>query len=278
MESMNDLAVPLSDIIADQNAVSVNADEKNYNDDDNRFHLPMIETLDDILNKSEQIIEWCNNNSIQDHVYEFKRNCIMDKDHDNRINMFDIPNAYIAGSYPLRHLLDILFSKSRVRQKGILSTEFKWNGNDVDIFIINREHPARNKLGKGLDIVANPEKSIQELLIGFDLPVCRVGLDFKGTFYISIQAMYSILTRKMNLPAYLRDKRTAYLVMKSHCFQYYHESNDNKYSFPEFLIDRFYERIKKYSGRGFGVNWIETHEIIQWIKTRSAYAASVVMK
>ena len=132
--------------------------------------------------------------------------------------------------------------------------------------MINKENPARNKMGDNLNIISSPEKSIRELLL--DLPICKVGLNFEGSFYISIQAMYSILKRRMNIPSYLKVKDTAYLIMENCCKHYFIDNNEIKKPLPEFLIDRFYERINKYSGRGFGVNWINTKEIIHWIQTR----------
>ena len=262
--------IEVNDNTADQFVMNEETNRNNHKFDVVFSEMPEISTLSDIYNKSEEIINWCLNNPIDDHVYEFKRECVKNGNEINCIDMFNTSDAYVAGSYALRHLLDFLEKINKNK------FTFNWNSNDVDIFFLNKDLPARNKIGKGLDIISSPEKSVQELLIGFDLPVCRVALNFEGSFYVSIQAMKSILTRKMNLPFYLKEKSSAYMIMENCCNNYYYATNekDKPKSLPHFLIDRFYERLRKYSGRGFGVNWIETTKLIDWIKMRSVYAAS----
>lgn len=75
----------------------------------------------------------------------------------------------------------------------------------------------------------------------------------------------------MYTPIYFKNKESAYLVLKNQCEKYY---DGEEKGFPLFLVDRFYERLKKYSGRGFGVKWINTEIVADWIKRRSAYAMS----
>lgn len=262
------------DLDADQNATSVEADAQHqFNDKvvvQNKKFNPKIEFLTDIHNKSEEIIKWCKENPIADHIYEFKRLTIHNGERINCIKLFDIPDMYIAGSYALRDLLDYLDRNCR----GCDNFGFNWYNNDIDLFLLNQKTPMRNDIGPKLDIILSPEKSVQELLLGFDLPVCRVAISLDGTYYVSIQAMNSILTRKMNIPIYLKNIQTAYMIIESYCQQFYLDKQDDKKPLPQFLIDRFFERLRKYSGRGFGVNWIDTKEIIDWIKMRSAYAAS----
>lgn len=52
-------------------------------------------------------------------------------------------------------------------------------------------------------------------------------------------------------------------------YQKYDSNVVQKYNF---LYKRFTERVKKYQNRGYGVNWIETDEIIPWVKNRFCYA------
>lgn len=275
---MNSNAIETNDAIADSDATSIKTNENNHAIDNN---LPKIETITDICNKSKEITAWCSANPIKDHVFKFQTKTIRNTGGINCIDMFNIPDAYIAGSYALRHLLDYLECLCVCSGVDITTRDlpykypftFNWNSNDIDIFLLNRSKPARYKIGRSLDIISSPEKSVEELLIGFDLPVCRVAHDFTGTYYVSLQAMSSIITRKMNIPTYLRDKSSAYIIMQNHCHNQYLNIEHTR-PLPIFLIDRFFERLAKYSGRGFGVNWINTYEVIEWIKARSAYAAS----
>ncbi len=255
-----------------------------------KLSVPTIVRLDDIIANRQKIIDWCVLHPSIDHVYEFKNSSIRNGSSINMIDMFDEPNSFIAGSYPLQQLVrymsdlstipndtdgSVVFDGDRVffnaSPNNIHEFNFKWSSNDIDLFLINKERPARSKLGPFFDVISSPEKSITELLIGFDLPVCRVALDFKMSYYVSIQAMYAILTRKMILPSYLKTKQTALQIMSKYCGSYKSDYTDG---LPEFLIKRFYERVTKYSGRGFGVQWVDINEIIPWIKTRSLYAIS----
>lgn len=281
----------INDTIADFNSLTIEADIINHSDNSFVAKLPEIETLADIAIKYEEITKWCDENPITDHVYEFRNERMREK--FSGIDMLSTPDTYVAGSYALRQLLNYLDShfpalkeasdNSKIRIVGnkiYLPTssegatkfktqrpfEFKWISNDIDIFLINKERPAKNKIGKGLDIISSYEKSISELLNGFDLPICRVAINFEGTFFISIQAMSAILTRRMNIPIYLKQKEITYQILEIYC-------QENRTSqIPKFLVDRFYERIQKYSGRGFGVNWVDTNILIPWITKQSIYA------
>lgn len=270
-------AITHNDTLADQNAIGVEADKKNHLSEDNIKCLPKIERLIDIGDKENEIIEWCDNNPLEDYIYTFKRESIYGENFNvNYLPFFQVPNIYVAGSYVLRQLLDHLFKYTETTEH-VNPFDFRWKSNDIDLFLVDckTEGSGRNKMGKGLDIVITPDKTIEDLLLGFDLPVCRVGFGMDGTYYVSIQAMYSILQRKMNIPIYFKNKESAYLVLKNQCSpHYYGNNNNNNKDLPLFLVDRFYERLKKYSGRGFGVKWINTTTVVDWIKRRSAYAMS----
>lgn len=168
-------------LLLDLNAVSVEANKNNHSSEDNLKGLPKIETLIDINNKEDEIIKWWD-----DHLYVFKREAIYGENFSvNYLPFFQIPNIYVAGSYALRQLLDHL-SKYAKSSGPINPFDFRWKSNDIDLFLLDckTEGSGRNKMGKGLDIVISPDKTIEDLLLGFDLPVCRVGFGMDGTYYV----------------------------------------------------------------------------------------------
>lgn len=278
---MSNQANITDNIIADQENIIFEANENNclnanlLDTKKETLDVPPIETLGDIFLKADQIVEWCNNHPITDHIYTFTATRLHNAARTNCIDMFKTDDTYIAGSYALHAVIvflnrnSYLYSPPNSKRSDRLQIQCNWESNDIDIFLLNKEHPACNHLGGNLDIVSSPEKSIEELLRGFDLPICRVAMDLSGTFYVSIQAMNSLITKKMNVPIYLKDEFTGGMIVRNYCER--SSSKECTDTFPSFIMKRFHERIKKYSGRGYGINWIKTTEIVEWIKLRSAY-------
>lgn len=134
-------------------------------------------------------MDWCLNNPNDDHIFTFENTSIKCGSGINCINMFNIDDIYVAGSYALRHMLDFLhrnyslfYSEAAdgIIMPSVSPFNFRWKSNDIDLFLLNRELLAHNKMGTRFDIILSPEKSIQALLLGFDLPVCRVGFNLAG--------------------------------------------------------------------------------------------------
>jgi hypothetical protein len=194
--------------------------------------VPELINISDICYRTDEIVEWCLLNPSDDHVYKFDS-------FTNNTSLIQNNSTFIAGSYPLKILLDYLhenyfdilrYSPDHCPLPKKSPFDFKWKSNNIDLFILNGKCESTNSIGDKLNIVSSTETSIDKLLTKFDLPVSRVAFDLQGNLHISIQAIFSIVKRKMNIPLSLKTNQ---------------------------LIQ---ERVKKYSGRGFGVNWISTEK------------------
>lgn len=158
----------------------------------------------------------------------------------------------IAGSSVLKYICQVLLMR------------YHWNSNDNDIFILGCRKAGRNLFGKMLDVVYVKEKTPEELLLNFDLPICRAAMDFKRNFYISIQCLNAILTGKYFLPNYMKSPKTATKMMMIH----YPRNKSNLEEFSSLrenlislLCDRFFRRVEKYTGRGFSPIYRHTDEV-----------------
>lgn len=126
-----------------------------------------------------------------------------------------------------------------------------------------------NRVSLGnVDIVQSEETSVISLLLHFDMPICRVAIDFTYGIWISAQCIYTLYTKRQNMPKYLKERYSFLDTLKKNLKELTSDANVSH----EYLYTRFAERVKKYQDRGFGVNWKETDIIIPWIKTRFNYA------
>lgn len=171
-------------------------------------------------------------------------------------------NCVIAGSYALWTLTKMFNGH----------VDPGWKSNDIDMFIMNRAKNARHSPSGGLlDIVHTTDKTPEEVISNFDIPCCRVAFDMNYTFYVSIHALYSIITRKIKLPRYLKEEKTFREVLN----RYENECPpDYEYAINTYhttLITRMAERIKKYQSRGFSFQWYDTDYVLPWIKQRFRY-------
>src|SRR5680860_152564 len=150
---------------------------------------PHLESFDDIIKGAEEIKDWALANPVDDHIYKFNKpewtqmtlSCIF--------NMKTL-DACVAGSAALHHIYGQLYP---TRQQ-------KWTPTDVDIFFLSQgKDPSRIKMGM-VDIIRCPEQTVEELLLNFDFPVCRVAYNFTGDIFISAQCIYALHTRRQNLP------------------------------------------------------------------------------
>jgi hypothetical protein len=146
------------------------------------------------------------------------------------------------------------------------------NGNlPMSIFsFYHKVKKARVSIGI-TDIVMCEETSVEELLLNFDMPICRVAYDFSYNIWISAQCIHTLYTRRQNIPKYLKVKTTFLEILNKHK----KENRDNE-KHDARLYKRFAERVKKYQDRGYGVNWIETDNIIPWIINRFHYGEWVL--
>lgn len=161
---------------------------------------------------------------------------------------------YVAGSAALSQLLSYVKS-----YRGS-----NWKANDCDIFYVGCPVASRMPLGN-VDMVFCKEKTIEEVLINFDLPCCRVAYDFKYNFYVSAQALACAFNGKMYLPKYLEMPVSFKRMLDSYSY------NNTWGSYKSFLVNRFYERVQKYQSRGISTHYVQSDYILPWIINRFSY-------
>lgn len=107
--------------------------------------------------------------------------------------------VYIAGS-----------SAVKLLKQYIITNAFpKWECSDVDFFYTGCQKSTRMcSSPPGTDFIFCKEKTIEEVLLNFDLPCCRVGIDFKFNLYASIQALFAMFTGKTYLPLFMKTPKT----------------------------------------------------------------------
>jgi hypothetical protein len=153
------------------------------------------------------------------------------------------PSLVVAGSAALYELMKRL-------KKPLL-----WRNNDVDLFILNSEREAR-ELVTPVDLVYRTVQTVAELLLGFDLPCCRVACH-EDEFFVSEQAFFAIFFGRYCLPSLYEVKSLTALLEKDP------KMKDN-YLEPEniarTLVRGIEARIKKYQARGFKVDWLDFEE------------------
>jgi hypothetical protein len=219
---------------------------------------PHLESFTEINSKLADILDWAADR-VDDHVYYFHcpENLSGRFDHLQSLNYV---NACIAGSGVLPHIFDLLFTTSTL----------KWKPTDVDIFFLAQKETNRLSLGS-VDIVQSTETSVVSLLLHFDMPICRVAIDFTYGIWISAQCIYALYTKRQNMPKYLKERYSFLDTLNKHLVEPLDDENEPRKS-HEYLYTRFADRIKKYQERGFGVNWKETDQILPWVRKRFNYA------
>lgn len=247
------------------------------------LQIPQINSLSDICKFSKNpnkdnlldlIVAYATINPNEEHIYKLEltktqngsgapnasswlNNCF--KSLADGENM----NCVVAGSYALWTLTKMFNGH----------TDPGWKPSDIDMFIMNRDKNSRHSPAEGLlDIVHSTDKTPEEVITNFDIPCCRVAFDMNYTFYVSIHALYSIITKKIKLPLYLKEGMTFENVLNK--YETDHPKITNVGIIKDYhtkLITRMRERIKKYQSRGFSFQWYTTDYILPWIKQRFTY-------
>ncbi len=173
---------------------------------------------------------------------------------------------FVGGSTALHYITCYLKGENNVN----------WKSTDVDLFFLNCVVNSRMEGAPGaLDFVFCKEKTIEDVLLNFDLPCCRVGFDMKYNFYISAQALVSIFTGKMYLPSFFStphdftQKLAEYKDLES---GWHHQS------VTKMIVNRFYERVKKYQSRGFKTVYTNLDYMLPWVQNRFTYIDFSVKK
>jgi hypothetical protein len=229
------------------------------------MNAPKINSFVELLqNKTlhEELISFVKRSPLDDHVYSFPltKELVDSFSEKSGLHHFQVrsgePEWVIAGSAALHEF------QLRFLGKGSL----KWTPGDTDIFHLGSDVHTRITLGN-TDIVLVQEKTVEELLLAFDLPCCRAAYDVHYNLWISAHCIVSILTRKYNLPLYM--KTVAELVsMMQKC-----RPDDPRLNGAEQkLFEIVNKRIAKYSGRGYGVQWVTTNKPTPWVIRRFHYS------
>ena len=202
----------------------------------------------------ENIISWSLSNPLSDAIIFFAST--------GKNYGYNPENVYFAGSSVLHKIITKL--------DGIEPT---WKASDNDMFLLKCRTADRNDgVLDGIDMVHMTENTITELLWGFDIPVCRAAMDMNGSYYVSAQCLTAIFTGKYTMPKYMKTSISLYPVMKKEKnSDPYNRSFSIKYDIA-YYIKRYYQRVQKYSSRGFEPQYVKTNEVTQWIKNRFSYA------
>lgn len=256
-----------------------------------KVEFPIIESFFDILDKKDEIIRAVEADHDNDHVYHLKLqkreafhyNKVEKKiiNHKKPINVYN--NWCVAGSAGLKKVIDTIidFDCARVSIKQQIyedkATEIfknyvytklhgrsKEQPKDVDIFFLGSE--VNHRMDSGLaDFVHTTSKTVEELILNFDLPCCRAAYNSSYDFWISAQCLHAIFTGKYYLPKYITEKDVfiKYLIE--------HRGEDPMTCGEIFLHERYQKRIKKYQERGFEPIYYETNVILSWISNRYHY-------
>lgn len=223
---------------------------------------PRLESLICAIDSAEEIQNFVKAHPCEDYIYYFpnlktvKEDCV-------KINIYELlkenpknENIVVAGSAALWYLQHRIFYTAK---------RIVWEASDTDIFFLNSVQNSRFSLGP-TDLVMAKEKNVEELLLNFDLGCCRVAFDFQLNFWVSAQCLNAIFTHKYPMPNYLKEKIVFNKTLNLH------REKDLTHVAEDMLYNRFIERIRKYSNRGFGAKWVETKNILPWVKNRFHYA------
>lgn len=222
--------------------------------------FPAVSKFFDLYNKDVQssIIAACKNNPEDDCIYYFS-----DTSH-GQLNTLNMGNAVIAGSAALLQLMNILH----------IST-CDWKPTDVDCFFLGCKEPGRQEYAF-MDVVIRTETSVPDLLMTFDLPVCRVAMRANYDIWVSAQALHAIWTRKYYIPDFYENKKVfgAYLLRNRDMTKITVSNKHllNKLSDAELVLtEKLLGRIEKYKSRDFTPVFVKTTKVTPFILARFTY-------
>lgn len=240
--------------------------------------LPALSNFGDIHKNKDSILKYVQENKNQDHIYHFiigkkfefgaaKSTQAMFGTVTNKGSFKLETGFHIAGSAALASVIKQFGNTIGVKSR----TGIDYQPNDTDIFMLNS--PIKQRFDSGnVDVVFVEDKTIDDLLLNFDLPCCRVATNGAGDYWISIQCIYSLLTGIYFIPTYLAN----YNKFKELIFKYPGdlvgvpaESIDKR---SNYLFNRLKDRLFKYSQRGFTHMFYETDVVLPWITHRLDYS------
>lgn len=147
---------------------------------------------------------------------------------------------------------------------------FRDINSDVDIFKLLQSKIDITKIwlpttSSKLDIVSTKYKSVEDLLMGFDLPCCRAAATIEGgtrCLYVSLQCLRSLVKGEMVLPSYMKDVNSENMIDQE----------------LRMVFTRFNSRVKKYAKRGIQCLYAETSDQWPWFSKGFTYQDSVLTK
>lgn len=189
----------------------------------------------EIIGNLKNIVTWSSENPGKDKICKISRNAEDIKDND----------VYIAGSSQLNFWVNLI------------NKSCSWNANDTDVFTIGQPGRSYHMVGK-VQFINTEFKSVDELLLDFDLPCCRAAANSNGNLYISLQCIASIMTGSYYLPKCMESEERLNIYLGSIA------KMDNPYL--NYRFERTRGRIIKYIKRGFIPKYCDnTTENVEWI-------------
>ena len=228
-----------------------------------KIDLPDIKKVDDISKYKVDISKYVDYNKNNDYVYYFpsKGKRYYESYFNGQIESsgkIECNNWCIAGSKALELFI------TNYKDKLSLNKNLNVVSNDTDIFFLDSKIPYRFNVGT-TDIVHEKSKTVDELLLNFDLPCCRIATNSNGDWWISIQCIDALLSGKYYLPKYFEDFGKFYKVLCT--IKDKNKGNVNS----KFLYTRSQARCDKYLKRGFKYEHYDTDYVIPWITNRFFY-------
>lgn len=222
--------------------------------------FPAVSNYFDLYDMDVQssIIASCKNNPEDDHVYYFP-----DTSH-GQLNTLNMGDAVIAGSAALRQLMNILHIRTG-----------DWKPTDVDCFFIGCKESGRQEYAF-MDVVMRTETSVPDLLMTFDLPVCRVAMRANYDIWVSAQALHAIWTRKYYIPEFYENKeKFGRYLLRNRDMTKITKRNKHllvKLSAAELVLtEKLLGRIEKYKSRDFTPVFVKTTKVTPFILARFTY-------
>lgn len=220
----------------------------------------MINDVHQLADESitDKILQWVKNNKSTDYIC-----AVFDvKGYGVATLPIKSDNVYVAGSAALKSLLRVL--NIQTGEKFV-----DWVSNDTDIFCLGQRLCDNLKLGSNLDVTNVSDETVEELITGFDIPVCRVALSLDGKMYVTAHALSAVFTGSMFVPKYMNNKALFMRLLANW-------SKDNNvhttyYEMQEFMYDNFNTRAEKYLARGFRIKYFETDIILPFVMDRLEY-------
>lgn len=173
---------------------------------------------------------------------------------------------FISGSKALRDLIRKLRdcpkkSESLVGKGPLMKEDFV--PTDTDIFFLNAEKNQRVKIGD-VDLINTKAKTIDEVLLAFDFPCCRVAIDSNGNYKVSIQCLAAIYTGIFYMPEYCYRREKLKEIYNKNLVGCTHLDITA-------LIVKINERYNKYIKRGFKAEYIKTDKVMNFIKNSELF-------